>query len=64
MGSDLAEGIDWYARAAGDTEFLHGEGPEIRRSPTTDARSLSVIIREIRGQNSLRLRLANNQPSS
>ncbi len=29
VGSDVAYGIDWYARATGDIEFLHGEGAEI-----------------------------------
>lgn len=29
VGSDIAYGIDWYARATGDTEFLHGPGAEI-----------------------------------
>ncbi len=29
VGSDIAYGIDWYARATGDREFLHGPGAEI-----------------------------------
>ena len=29
VGSDITYGIDWYARAAGDTAFLHGSGAEI-----------------------------------
>lgn len=29
VGSDVAYGIDWYVRATGDTEFLHGRGAEI-----------------------------------
>ncbi len=29
VGSDVAYGIDWYARATGDTNFLYGEGAEI-----------------------------------
>jgi len=29
VGSDVAYGIDWYTRATGDTEFLHGPGAEI-----------------------------------
>ncbi len=29
VGSDIAYGIDWYCRATGDTEFLHGQGAEI-----------------------------------
>ena len=29
VGSDIAYGIDWYARATGDVDFLHGPGAEI-----------------------------------
>ncbi len=29
VGSDVAYGIDWYARATGDMDFLHGEGAGI-----------------------------------
>jgi beta-phosphoglucomutase len=29
VGSDITYGLDWYARATGDREFLHGPGAEI-----------------------------------
>lgn len=67
VGSDIAYGLDWYARATGDREFLHGPGAEIlfetarywhsRVAPHPDR---GYVITDLTGPDEIHSNVANN----